>query len=325
MTQTTTADWDGAWKDSVLGLFARFLAMFFPDAYNDIDWSRGFESLDKEFQKIAPDAGTGVRTVDLLLKVWRKTGQEQWVLIHIEIQAQRMAGLPGRINTYNNRAGDRYNLPVVSFVVLADDDPGWEPEPHVFELWGFRKECRYPTVKLLDFAGKAAELEANENPFAVVVLAHLKARETVDNRSRRRQWKERLLKGLYNRKWSREEIRQLMRSIDWFLQLSREDDRLVIEHIEADEKEKNVPYISGIEQILVERGIERGRVEGLEQGRMEGLRDGIALAMRLKFGEAGKALMGDVGQINDIERLKRVMAAIETAASLEDARQACLG
>jgi len=32
-------------------------------------------------------------------------------------------------------------------------------------------------VKLLDFAGQEAELEKDSNPFAVVVLAHLKARE----------------------------------------------------------------------------------------------------------------------------------------------------
>jgi hypothetical protein len=312
-----TADWDGAWKDSVLGLFPWFLALFFPKVYVDIDWSRGFETLDKEFQKLAPDAGTGVRTVDLLFKVWRRNGEEQWVLIHIEVQAQRIVGLPKRIFVYNGRASDRYGVPVVSFVVLADDEPGWRPRPYVFELWGFRNECCYPTVKLLDFADRIAELETSDNPFAVVTLAHLTARETTGDWKRRREWKARLLTGLYNRGWERKDIQQLLRSIDWFLKLPREDDRWVREVIEADEKEKNVPYITSFEQMAMEEGEIRGRAEGL--------RDGIALALRSKFGDAGQKLMAEVTQVHDIERLKRMMAAIMIATTLEDARQDFLG
>jgi hypothetical protein len=39
-------------------------------------------------------------------------------------------------------------------------------------------------------------------------------------------------------------VRQLIRTIDWFLTLSSEDDRLVRKAIEADEQEKKMPYIT---------------------------------------------------------------------------------
>lgn len=74
-----------------------------------------------------------------------------------------------------------------------------------------------------------------------------------------------------------------------------------------------MPYITSFEQMAK------------EEGRAEGLRDGIASVVRLKFGDAGQVLMGDVMKIDDVERLKRLMVSIETAATLEDARNAYLG
>lgn len=37
---------------------------------------------------------------------------------------------------------------------------------------------QFPAVKLLDYTGQVAALETSANPFATMVLAHLKARET---------------------------------------------------------------------------------------------------------------------------------------------------
>jgi hypothetical protein len=45
----------------------------------------------------------------------------------------------------------------------------------------------WPPVKPLDHANRVAELEQSKNPFAPVVLAHLKALET---RRGRRHWPE---------------------------------------------------------------------------------------------------------------------------------------
>ena len=61
---------------------------------------------------------------------------------------------------------------------------------------------RFPSVKLLDYAGISHDLENSENQFAAVVLAHLKARETRRDMQARHAWKVRLVKGLYERGWS---------------------------------------------------------------------------------------------------------------------------
>ena len=48
----------------------------------------------------------------------------------------------------------------------------------------------------------------------MVMMAHLKAREVRDG-AERKQWKLRLMRGLYERGYNREEILTLFRFIDW--------------------------------------------------------------------------------------------------------------
>jgi hypothetical protein len=73
---------------------------------------------------------------------------------------------------------DVYNRQVVSLAILADDDPDWRPGRYEDELWGWSVRMNWPVVKLLDFSDRETELEKSKNPFATVVLAHLKALET---------------------------------------------------------------------------------------------------------------------------------------------------
>lgn len=105
-------DYDTPWKDVRDRWHRQFLEFFFPLAAADIDWSRGYEFLDKELQKVTRRAVVGRRHVDKLIKVWRRSGEETWVLIHTEVQGQREADFPRRLYTYHSRLTDRYNRPV---------------------------------------------------------------------------------------------------------------------------------------------------------------------------------------------------------------------
>jgi hypothetical protein len=51
------------------------------------------------------------------------------------------------------------------------------------------------------------ELLADENPFATVVLAHLKTPETRRDPVTRYSWKIQLVRGLYQRGWDAERVR----------------------------------------------------------------------------------------------------------------------
>jgi hypothetical protein len=249
------ADYDSPWKEALDVYFRAFLAFFFPHIHNDIDWSRGFESLDTELQRIAPRAAHGRRHVDKLVKVWRKNGREVWVLIHVEVQTQRQRGFPKRMYVYNYRISDRYGRRVVSLAVLADDDPDWRPKSYREELWGWSVGMTFPPAKVLDYAGHETELEADANPFAKVVLAHLKALETRQDPEGRRAWKFRLVRGLYERGFKAEDVRQLFRLIDWLMELPPPLDDRFWEEINRYQEERTMPFVTTPERYGIKKGM----------------------------------------------------------------------
>ena len=53
------AEYDSPWKEALDAYFEGFLALLFPAVHGQIDWSRGWESLDKEFQQIVREAEVG--------------------------------------------------------------------------------------------------------------------------------------------------------------------------------------------------------------------------------------------------------------------------
>ena len=150
-------DYDSPWKEALDRYFVAFLELLFPKVHAQIDWSRGYQSLDKEFQQAVREAEVGRRYVDKLVKVWTKDGLERWVLIHIEVQTAREAEFPKRMYIYNYRVFDRYDTPVASLAVLADDDPNWRPDAFQNSLFDCEAGIRFKPVKLLDFAAHEAK------------------------------------------------------------------------------------------------------------------------------------------------------------------------
>jgi hypothetical protein len=112
-------DLDSPWKEALEQFLDPFLAFFYPVLHAAIDWTRGYESLDKELQQITRDARTGRRLADKLFKIWRQDGEEAWLLVHIEVQGQREKAFPERMFIYSYRLYDRYRRPVVSLAVLV--------------------------------------------------------------------------------------------------------------------------------------------------------------------------------------------------------------
>jgi hypothetical protein len=306
--EKTVADFDSPWKEALDLYFQAFLAFFFPLIHNDIDWSRGFEMLDKELQQIAPRGAQGRRYVDKLVKVWRRNGQLVWVLIHIEVQTQRERGFTRRLYTYNTRIADHYNRTVATLSVLADDDPNWRPSIYQAELWGWSVRMTFPPVKLLDYANRETELEGDRNPFARIVLAHLKALETRHDPARRRDWKFRLVRGLYEQGFEAEDVRQLFRLIDWLMELPRALNNLFWDEVKAFEEERNVPFITTPERI----GIEKGLLQGIEE------------ALQAKFGEEGVKLLPEITRLDDPEKYRLITRAVATATTPDEVRRACV-
>jgi hypothetical protein len=117
------------------------------------------------------------------------------------------------------------------------------------ELWSCRIDFHFPVVKLLDYGQQQQMLAQSKNPFAIVVLAHLKTLETKTDSDRRRQWKVRLTKELYRRRFSKEEILNLYRFIDWIMVLPEEVEHQFHREITEFEEEQKMQYITTAERI----------------------------------------------------------------------------
>jgi hypothetical protein len=248
-----------------------------------------------------------------LFKVWDCNGQEQWLLIHVEVQGGYESAFAERMFIYNVRAFQLYNRTVVSLAVLTDEHPEWRPNQFEYGRWGSTTGIKFPVVKLIDYAQHSAVLEHDNNPFAAVVQAHLKALETKDEPATRSRWKLQLVKGLYERKWTAEQVRQLFRLIDWIMALPKELEEQFRVAVYDYEGEKRMPYVTSIERLA--------KKEGREEGRREELYDLVAQALETRHGQAGRRLLSKIKRIHDLSELRALHKEIWTSTSLAEVRK----
>jgi hypothetical protein len=316
----TTSEQDNVWKELLDYYFQEFMLFFFPEIYQDIDWKRGYESLDKELAKIVRDSKLGHRLADKLVKVYLKNGSETWLLIHLEVQGYIDADFEKRMFVYNYRIFDKYGHEVISLAVLTDNDPSYRPSHYEVRRWGFEHVFRFPAIKLLDYAQKWNELEANANPFAIVVMAHLKAQQ-IRKADERLAWKLRLTRMLYERGYQRQDIIELFRFLDWLVTLPEKLEQVYYQEIDQYEAELKMPYTTSFERIGMQRGMEKGLEQGLQQGLQQGLLEGIEMGLTIKFGQAVfEALLPQIEEIEDIEQLRELTKVVMEAGSEQEVR-----
>ncbi|MFA7241466.1 MAG: hypothetical protein WC091_15240 [Sulfuricellaceae bacterium] len=145
-------DYDSPWKEALERYFPEFMAFYFPDAHNRIDWRCGYHACNTELRQVVRDAEIGERFADALMQVTLLTGAEEWLYIHVEVQGEREAGFARRMFTYNYRLYDRFDRPIASLAVLADDHTHWRPDRFESEALGCRHHFEFPVVKLIDYA-----------------------------------------------------------------------------------------------------------------------------------------------------------------------------
>ena len=316
-------DKDSVWKEIIYRYFEDFLMFFFPHIWKDIAFDKGYEFLDKELEKIVKDSSVGKRYADVLVRVILKDGNEKWLLIHIEIQGYHDRDFAKRMYIYNYRIFDRYNKDVVSLSIFTDIANTTFSNRFERSYWDFKLLFEFPTVKIIDYEDKIDELLKDKNPFATVVVTHLKEGQTRNRIDDRRFWKLTLIRSLYEKGYTKDDILSLYRFIDWLVRLPKDIEEKLLDDISQIEEVKKMPYITNAERIGLERGmregieigIEKGMREGIEKGIREGIekglglaREGIKLALEIKFGGEGlmfyNRYVKDMGSIDELEELK---------------------
>ncbi len=271
---------DTAWKQILDIYFKNCIDYCLPDLSKLVDWSRPWSSLDKELQSISKDNEAGKRLLDKLIKVYLLSGKEQWILVHIEVQGKPEASFPNRMLTYNYRLYDKYQKSIVSCAILTDDNKEWRPSNCKVGFAGSYLSLDYLVIKLIDYQSKRAELDASSNPFASVIftqLAALEAKAKPDEQ--RKKIKFSLTKRLYEKGFTRNEVCDLYRFIDWLIGLPKSLELQYLNEVYELEEEKKMPYISRAEKFGIEKGRKQGKAEGKFEVAEHLLIEGIKLAL----------------------------------------------
>jgi hypothetical protein len=310
MPPTREQEFDGPWKQALELAFELFLALFLPDLYDLIDWTREHDALEQELQKLMPESATGVRRVDKLFKAKRKETHDPR-FFHVEAQAQPQPEeeFGRRMYTYSYRGRDLLGQPLIRIAILCDDQPEWHPKQYKEGEHGSEVTFTFRTVKVLQWAGRQAELEAGDNLFGLFVSAHLESQKTRDDPDTRAEGKIRLLSNLLKRERPDLERGKWYNVIDWILPLPPDRERQVFQKLKG---EHPMTYISFAERY--------GREQGIEQGEVQGARKTLEAIMTAKFGAEGTALVQRLGQTADLARLNELSCAAALAISLDDVR-----
>jgi hypothetical protein len=267
-------------------------------------------------QQVVPEAEVGRRTVDKLVKVWQRSGEEAWVLIHLEVQSQVEVEFAERMYVYHYRLFDRYRRRIASLAILGDERPKWRPESYSYELWGCRIRLEFPSIKLLDYQAQWAELEQSRNPFAVLVMAHLHTLATKRKPTERYELKWSLIRRLYERGFTRIEIQSLFRFIDWLMILPPELAYKLRQTLTEYEEEQKMNYISSIEQIAIKEGLQKDLQKGVEQGILQKAHEDILEVLTVRFEEVPQELSKVISNLTDASVLKMLLRQAITIESL---------
>jgi hypothetical protein len=218
---------------------------------------------------------------------------------------------------YNYRAFDLYQKPVISLAILGDERVNWRPDSYNYTIAGCEVSLKFPTVKLLDYEERWSELEASSNPFAIIVMAHLKTKATTGKLPQREQWKWRLIRGLYEKEFEREQIIKLFEIIDNMMTLSPELQSSLESKIKQFEEERTMPLMSNMEL----RGIEQGKEIGKEIGALQKSRDAIKTVLNVRFGQISSEIEEIIGKMTNPTILEELLKLAATANSLAEFKQ----
>jgi hypothetical protein len=329
MHKKRRAEFDKAWKEILSLYFQDFMGFFFPQAHAQIVWEAGFQFLDKEIEQISRSAKVGSRRADKLVQVQTKEHGAVWVLMHIELQSTKDVTLAERMYIYNYKLFDQYKMNIASMAILGDTDSNWRPSEYRSDLLNCLLSLKFPTVKLADYLGREEDLEKDNNPFAIVVLAHLAAKNTSRNPEGRLANKLDIARRLYENGYNYSTVNHILIFLDWIVVLPEDMETQFREEIHKFEEELPVQHITSWERAAkaegLEEGLQKGRQEGWQEGRQEGrqegLVEGLKIALEFKFGKKGLELLPIIAQFKSAKEFSLFQNRLKKAQTMTELKK----
>ena len=216
---------------------------------------------------------------------------------------------------YFYRIFDRYGKPIVSLAIVTGP-ANWKPSrKYELKFYNSGVEFQYLMSTLMDY--ERDKLLTDDNPMAIVVLAAQDSERLRRRYPARYDVKWHLIRMLYQRNYTRLEILDLFDFIDWVLQLSDKDEERLCEEINKLEEANQMPYITSVERI----GIQKGLKQGLQQGALGESQQLIIETLDERFGAVPSFISDAILQIRDHNQLRALHRRAIRSTSIEEFRQ----
>ncbi|MBR1602736.1 MAG: hypothetical protein IJ667_04785 [Synergistaceae bacterium] len=272
-------DFDGFWKDLIARFWREMLLSVMPDLYYAADLSVEPEFLDKELRDIMQsfdaqqDEHNPPRFVDALMKIALKSGGDEWVLLHIEIQGPGGEDLPSRMHRYYCLLFAHHGRHPAALAILTEPRP--KENKNFYEFSHFGTSIKY-SYNCLDIEALDEDaLRASDNPFDLAIYASRKAKRCRKDELQKFIYLRELWTLLNAKGWERKDRRALLLFLERIINLKSEALRVKYINEYRELEEKRMPYESWIEKAFKDEGIEIGRAEGISIGEARGRSEGI--------------------------------------------------
>ena len=198
---------------------------------------------------------------------------------------------------------------MTSLAILADENAIWKPRCFSYTQWGCKIDFQFPIVKLKELGKDMGTLLADLNPFAVITAAHLLTQTSRHDVQSRYDWKWKLTRMLYEKDYTRKQILNLYRFIDWLMVLPESLSKKFNDQHKEYEEGKKMPFITTAERI--------GREEGMEKGMLEDAREMVLEALDIRFSNIPEDIHKQIKALNNRMLLKRLLASAIKSKDIE--------
>ncbi len=230
------------------------------------------------------------------MKVWLKNGDEEWILIHIEVQGKQQNVFTERMFIYFYRIRDRYQRKITAWAILTDKNKKFMPTEFKETFLGTSTTYQFNVYKVINQDEKA--LMAMDNPFAIVVLTVLLALKKSNKQEVELiDLKMDLVRHLIAKSISKQKIRALMNFLQHYVRFNTENTRIFEQKLE---QFTGKTYPMGIEQLLLHRAETKGEKRGDDRRKSEVIRKARLKGSTLEF-------IADITDLS-IEQVKAVLA-----------------
>lgn len=261
---------DNLWKGILEDTFKDFIEFMHPGIAEILDMHKEFQFLDKELKQIFPIEKEDIlpEVINKLVKVFKRSGHEEWILLHVDAQKKYQKGLGKRMFTHFHKIIDKFDKRVSAYILFTEMTGREIPDYYITGFMGTKLTYHFNCYKIADATDQ--ELLDNNNPFVIIILAariFLKIKHIKDSRERDellQELKYSLARELHFRNIGSVKTNAMMNFLRYYIRFDNKDISNVFEKRIRILTNNNMGIEEQLLDIAEKKGFEKGEQSGRE-------------------------------------------------------------